>query len=529
MEEFEIEDVKECSKSVHISCMFLSYTIMMINRTTMDTASIAMNTDGRLGWDYKTAGVILAIGNISYALGKACAGLVVLFIGSRKSYILSLFIVPLCSFFISYTNNILYINIFWCILRFFLAIIYPSMISILITFKQKNILYTSTYISTLSRIGCVFLSIIFGIILTRGASWRWIFSISAVLGFITALLNIAVFYPSAEIIISILGQNAYIRYFDPESPVTSPYVTNVSLANTFIRFISDPLFWWLSISLFFITPISEMITWWPSYLSYSLGLHPGAAATYASIFSTGVHFFKKKKFFFIKKYFFMIFFFYSVNLILGIIISMLLSGIIYHHFSQKSKLFFITGLMLTACLSLFTLRSITPLTPSAISIKDQIIFRDETVPEPFYLINDISRINNNGFNSDLFLDNEEHVYEEFSFSIKTISIMITLFILGCAIGPPIFTPVSTYVSSAGARGGSIAEARGGREGYASTLSGMVDAVGYISTAYFMKETGIYAMSGLWTQILDLMIVFIFFGTLFIGIFMYKNMKDSEKY
>eukprot|EP00916_Digyalum_oweni_P003103 GHVL01005608.1.p1 GENE.GHVL01005608.1~~GHVL01005608.1.p1 ORF type:complete len:514 (+),score=86.67 GHVL01005608.1:88-1542(+) len=479
MEEFEIEDVKECSKSVHISCMFLSYTIMMINRTTMDTASIAMNTDGRLGWDYKTAGVILAIGNISYALGKACAGLVVLFIGSRKSYILSLFIVPLCSFFISYTNNILYINIFWCILRFFLAIIYPSMISILITFKQKNILYTSTYISTLSRIGCVFLSIIFGIILTRGASWRWIFSISAVLGFITALLNIAVFYPSAEIIISILGQNAYIRYFDPESPVTSPYVTNVSLANTFIRFISDPLFWWLSISLFFITPISEMITWWPSYLSYSLGLHPGAAATYASIFST------------------------------GIIISMLLSGIIYHHFSQKSKLFFITGLMLTACLSLFTLRSITPLTPSAISIKDQIIFRDETVPEPFYLINDISRINNNGFNSDLFLDNEEHVYEEFSFSIKTISIMITLFILGCAIGPPIFTPVSTYVSSAGARGGSIAEARGGREGYASTLSGMVDAVGYISTAYFMKETGIYAMSGLWTQILDLMIVFIF--------------------
>eukprot|EP01067_Filipodium_phascolosomae_P008047 Filipodium_phascolosomae@DN6762_c0_g1_i1.p1 len=263
-------------------------------------------------------------------------------------------------------------------------------------------------------------------------------------------------------------------------------------------------FWLVTGAMFSLTPVTEMVSWWPTYLAWSLDFSPGAGAALAAVFP------------------------------LGFVLSMMVSGTIYDRLKCSQRLYFISGLMVVSCLSIIMLRAITPNAAKLLAYENQ-SFQQNSPAKQFIagqttsnrtsfmeeaFVADTELLSGGGgFDSGVLLnlDDDDSEPDDVTAADWTSWIVVSalLLVLGCSIAPPFYIPMNVYSSNVGGKR------------HSSTLSGILDAMGYVSTTFFMKLAGSRANKDQWIEVMDMLVILACGGTIFLTLFMYRNIRFKE--
>mmetsp|Transcript_35813 Transcript_35813/g.102998 ORF Transcript_35813/g.102998 Transcript_35813/m.102998 type:complete len:290 (-) Transcript_35813:408-1277(-) len=238
-----------------------------------------------------------------------------------------------------------------------------------------------------------------------------------------------------------------------------------SLLTALGKFSQEGHFWLISVSIMLITPLTEMNSWWPSYLSHVLKLSPGEAASIASVFPA------------------------------GFIISVLLGGWLYDRLSSRGRFVFISSLLLTGTCVALALRFVHPTVlleqlELAVESPDASVSRD---------------------GDGMVIVDPAHPHYAKLVALR-LPLLVLVFLLGFCFGPAYFIPTSVYCASFGGKR------------HCSTLAGLLDAFGYLSTTAFMVAVGHIAKANRWVQVLDLLWTSLACCTLTYSLFMCRNVQ-----
>eukprot|EP00388_Colpodella_angusta_P002276 GDKJ01007562.1.p1 GENE.GDKJ01007562.1~~GDKJ01007562.1.p1 ORF type:complete len:748 (+),score=173.52 GDKJ01007562.1:47-2290(+) len=167
-------------------CLFVGYMLMWSNRSTIDSTLPVLVSDDSIHWDFNLAGKVFAFGNISYLIGKLCAGTVVKRFNAVNVFLVAAVFMFITNSLISIQISFWGVGILWVFFRFFMSLTWPCMTQIISQVAPPSVCgRIFGFLSVSSRVGVLLGGLVVGQLLSIGIPWRlnFIFSSSLLLWF----------------------------------------------------------------------------------------------------------------------------------------------------------------------------------------------------------------------------------------------------------------------------------------------------------------------------------------------------------
>ena len=171
-----------------VALCYFSYASIVMNRTSLDAASGALEDDWLAKDQYSK---LLAIGTAGYIIGKVVHGLSTDKLGGKRVLIGALLIKCATSVVLTFEKSLGLFSVTWLVSRFAGAAGWPALTNLVRVHVPKH-RHGSVWgvLSTSSRVGAVISDAGYGAMLTGGASWQTVFIVAASFAGAAALLDI---------------------------------------------------------------------------------------------------------------------------------------------------------------------------------------------------------------------------------------------------------------------------------------------------------------------------------------------------
>lgn len=270
-------------QALTLAILMVGYTGYYICRSNLSVATpLLLQEFGATGFDRRTIGAISSAGVLFYAVGKLVTGLAGDFAGGRTMFLAGLFGSVLATIFFSAGSGIAVFTAAWVLNRFMQSAGWGGLVKIASHWFSARRYGTVMGVLSLSYLfGDAIGRYILGAFLSRGASWRDLFGISAAIlagiGAVTFGMlrssprDIGCEEPDVNVHNLYGAEGTESRPTDLRD-LLRPYVTAVP-------------FWLVCVVSFGLTLIREAFNAWiPVYLVDVHGLSIGHAAQYSSMF-----------------------------------------------------------------------------------------------------------------------------------------------------------------------------------------------------------------------------------------------------
>lgn len=270
-------------RAATLAAVVVGYAGYYLCRSNLSVAAPLIIADlGPSGIDQRTIGTFASIGVIVYALGKACSGVTVDFLGGRKPFLAAMLASVLCTWWFGLSSGFAMMLGAWCVNRLVQSTGWGAVLKISSNwFSYENYGRLMAILSLSWLFGDAVGRYFLGTLIAAGLGWRGVFFVAG--GVLLCIWALCVFLikESPE---DVGGASVHVHpdnLYGDEGRVPTAH----NLRELILPFLRSVSFWAVLGMCFSLTLIRETFNLWlPQWLKSATGIPASDAARYSSLF-----------------------------------------------------------------------------------------------------------------------------------------------------------------------------------------------------------------------------------------------------
>ena len=261
-----------------LATIFIAYASGMYAKGTTSLAIFGMGKDAALGFSATDISSMLALGTVSYSVGKLVGGPVSDMAGGRNTLSATLMVIGVCKLFMSRSSSLLSLTSAWVVARLAHAFMWMGcMLMVRPWFEGNGQSSALSVVTSSSRVGAFLGSFAGGILLALPAGWRGLTRSTGVVALVAGALQLTL---RSKPPVDATGPSATATSA-PSSKKMRP--KKMSARQVVQIVLSDPKLWAVYGSTMLTIPTFDLTSLLPMYLD-TLGMAPSQIGTLGSVF-----------------------------------------------------------------------------------------------------------------------------------------------------------------------------------------------------------------------------------------------------